>query len=359
MQPPPSRNSPAELVLHIGTGKAGSSSIQMFLRDNRERLRELGYLYPQSPGRARHGQVGLFTKSPAELAEAPEWPRQKETDPGQFRRRFRRRLAAEVASSGLSRVILSDEVLFGSSEPAVRRLSGLSWRMCQTLRVVVYLRRQDDHMVSRYQQGVKIGWVRRLDDWANDDMTSLYDYHSRLLRHRRILSPSELVVRRFERGSFSGGSLYQDFLEAGRIDVRLDELVQPAQRNPSLDAESVEFLRLVNLHKVADEEATPGLIDNRQLVRRLIGSSSGPVLTLPDATLDRFMAQWESSNRAVASDFLGEPGEALFHERTTSRETTTEQRLAPERLDHFLDLAELPEQDRAPLRRLAEREASP
>ncbi len=37
---------PFDLVLHIGTGKAGSSSIQGFLRENRDHLFEYGLLYP-------------------------------------------------------------------------------------------------------------------------------------------------------------------------------------------------------------------------------------------------------------------------------------------------------------------------
>ena len=33
-----------DLVLHIGTGKTGTSSIQAFLRQNRAALADLGYL---------------------------------------------------------------------------------------------------------------------------------------------------------------------------------------------------------------------------------------------------------------------------------------------------------------------------
>ena len=154
---------PLDLILHIGTGRAGSSSIQFFLRDNRERLGELGVLYPRTPGGARHARLGLFVKSKTELESSPEWYRQKQSDPASFRKAFRRRLFSEIEDSGLSRVLLSDEILFGSSEQALRRLSPVhatgspracAWSHTSDARTTTWC--------SRYQQGVKIGWVARL-----------------------------------------------------------------------------------------------------------------------------------------------------------------------------------------------------
>jgi hypothetical protein len=348
---------PRDVVLHIGTGKTGTSSVQFFLRDNRERLLELGYLYPKSPGGARHGRLSLFIKSDEELLDSPNWLRQNRSDPVRFRRAFRRRLFSEIESSGVSRVLLSDEVLFMQPDRALKRLRHLTDRIAQSLRLVVYLRRQDDHMVSRYQQGVKIGWVMRLREWAQEDMSSLYDYHARLRTWRRLLEPTELVVRRFEPDSFVDGSLYQDFLDAAGIEVRVKDLEVVPRRNESLDAECVEFLRLLNLHRVENEGETPGVIDNRHLVKRLSETSTGPVLTLPAAFLDTFMAQWEESNRRVALDILSDESGQLFHLPRKTRDCTTRQHLDPSRLDHFLDVAEIPERVHAPLRRLAEREA--
>jgi hypothetical protein len=346
-----------DVVLHVGMGKTGTSSVQFFLRNNRQRLSELGCLYPQSPGGARHGHLSLFVKTDAELESAPEWQRHKESDPARFRKTFRRRLFSEIEGSGLSRVLLSDEVLFGSSDQALRRLGRFTGRIAESLRLVVYLRRQDDHMVSRYQQGVKIGWVQRLHEWSQEDMSGLYDYGARLRRIERHLPPADFVVRRYEPDSFVDGSLYQDFLDAAGIDARADELEQVSNRNESLDAESVEFLRLLNLYRVENEGGTPGLIDNRRLVPRLTAASTGPVLTLPGRVLDEFMSQWDDANAEVARRWLGDPTGELFHTPRRTASTTTEQRLDPGRLEHFLTLLELPGHLHAPLRELVEREA--
>jgi len=359
MHPEPLLSTPVDVVLHIGTGKTGTSSLQFFFRDNRHHLAERGYLYPRTPGNARHGRLVLFASPDDELASYAHWPRQPQSDPATFRRVFRRRLLREIEEAGLPRVLMSDEELYKASVPTLRRLGRFTGRIARELRVICYLRRQDDHMVSRYQQGVKTGWVSRLDAWSRQDMSDLYDYAGRLEQHQQLLSPHTMVVRRFEQGAFVDGSLHQDFLDAAGIDARAAEMVHTVDRNKSLDAESVEFLRLLNLHRVENEGATPGLVDNRALVPRLAAVSTGPTLTLPESVLDGFMAQWHETNQRVAEDYFGEHDGRLFREPRRTGHTTTEQRLDPARLDHFMTLADLGEELHAPLRRLAEREAAP
>lgn len=356
--PPAPPFDPLDLTLHIGSGKTGTSSIQYFLHHNRERLAESGYLYPRSPGKLRHGQLGLFIKRDAELTSTIIWGRQDHSDPVRFRRAFRRRLFAEIQQSGLSRVVMSDEALFGSSDEALRRLRRFTDRIAGTLRLVVYLRRQDEHLVSRYQQRVKFGEVKPLADRVRQpDLAKNYDYHARLRAWQRLLDPTRFVVRPFERDGFVGGSLYSDFLQAAGLDLRGEELDQVQPRNESLDAEAVEFLRVLNLYHVEHEGATPSRIDNQDLLARLADDSTGPTLTLPGPVLERFMAQWEETNRAVAREFLDDGGE-LFRSPRKGRSTTTVQHLDPARVDHYVTLLELPERMHAPLRTIAEREAA-
>jgi hypothetical protein len=69
------------------------------------------------------------------------------------------------------------------------------------------------------------------------------------------------------------------------------------------------------------------------------------------------MEQWEETNSAVAREVLGDPTGELFQTPRKTENTTTEQRLEPARVDHYIELLELPEELQQPLRRLAEREA--
>jgi hypothetical protein len=348
-------------VLHIGSGKTGTSSIQLLLGRNRERLVEEGWLYPRSPSddRQRHARVGRFVQPDEELAKDLRWRGESHASPQAFRRASRRALVAEHEASGLDRVLLSDEALYGSPEVALRRLRRFTDRFADRVRLVVYLRRQDDHLISRYQQVVKVGEVRRLDERTRTvDFSAPYDYHRRLSGWRSIMAPAAFLVRPFERERFAEGSLYQDFLRAAGIDVAADDLAPVEPQNESLDAQAVEFLRILNLYRVENEGARAGMINNRPVVVRLAAASTGPVLTLPEPVLDAFMEKWRDSNAAVAREFLDEPDGQLFRKPRRTRATTTQQHLEPALVDRYLDLLDLPDRLHEPLRRLAEREAA-
>jgi hypothetical protein len=348
-----------DVVLHIGSAKTGTSSIQAFLHRNRDRLADLGHLYPRTPGVRRHRRLGMFVQPDGALEENPGWAREDFSSPEVFRKAFRRRLFTEINRSGLSRVLMSEETLYGSPDEALRRLSRFTHRIAGSLRLIVYLRRQDDHLVSRYQQLVKVGETRRLAERMQRlDFSKAYDHFARLCMWKDLVAPDEFVVRRFERDSFVDGSLYQDFLDAAGINARADDF-EPVEEplNESLDAEAVEFLRILNIVRAENDTAASLPPGNRPLVVQLAAASEGPILTLPAASLDGFMARWDESNRRVAREVLGDRSGQLFRMPRKTGNTTAEQHLDPDRLDHFVTLLELPEQVHAPLRRVAEREA--
>lgn len=356
MTAPPSH--PLDLVMHIGSGKTGTSSIQSFMNRNRARLAELGYLYPLAPGRKRHTRLGLFIQPDHALDARPSWSRENFTSPEAFREEFQRQLFSEINESGLSRVVFSDEALYGCGDEPLRRLRHFVDPIARSLRLVVYLRRQDDHMVSRYQQVVKVGETRTLVERAHVlDLARTYDYHARMTAWKQRLEPTEFVVRRFERDRFVDGSLYQDFLDAAGIDVRADDLTPILRANESLDADSVEFLRILNIFRLENDTASILPPYNRSMMPALERAATGPTLTMPASFLDDFMSQWEESNRRVAVEMVGDESGELFRAPRKTANTTTEQYLDPERLDHFLTLLDLPEQIHAPLRALVEREA--
>ncbi len=353
---PPDRR--VDLTLHIGTGKTGTTTIQKFLRTNSDALGKQGILYPLSAGVTRHGRFGLYVTPEESVARDPLWHDEPADTPASFHRDFRSELLAEIARAGLSRVLISDEGLYGAPAATLRRLRQVIDAHFGQLRLVCYLRRQDDHLASRYQQVVKMGETRRLAVRTQEmDLSHTYDYASRLDLWTRLVGCPDFVVRRFEPESFVDASLIADFLDAAGITLDPAGLTPVPAMNESLDAESVEFLRILNLFRVRSQRAEPGRIRNRKLVVKLARSSRGPTLTLPEPALERFMARWESGNEAVARRYFGEEDGVLFRSPRRSRGTTSVQRLDPDRLDYFLDVTELPSRIHPPLRRLVEREA--
>lgn len=356
---PPDRRSPPlrEAVVHIGLGKTGTTSVQTFLSRNRERLARLDLLVPVSAGRGRHTALGSFVRTREELERSIEWQRLGVESLRDWRRDFRRRLRREIVNSGSSRALFTDEDLFSSSERAIERMRGLMSHLADDVRIVVYLRRQDDHLISRYQQTVKIGEVVRLDEYAARSWAWKYDYAHQLDRWQAVLDPARMVVRRYEPGRFLQGSLHQDFLDAIGIDACASDFEQVEDQNAALGVEAAEFMRLMNIYRVEHEGATPYLIDNRRLGRRLRDlAPDGPTLTLPEPALDRFMEHWAASNHRVARTYFDE--DDLFRDPRKTRNTTSIQRFDPDRLDVYFEGLEIPAAQRDAIRGIAEREAA-
>jgi hypothetical protein len=346
---------PVDTVLHIGTGKTGTTTIQSVLGRSRPALRAAGTLYPRAFGRVRHLAFAFMVMPDEELVRSPEWLRagHEGTDAREFRRGLRRRLRRELGPD-VRRLLISDEALYRRSPATVRRVRRFTDARGGSVRVVAYLRRQDEHVASNYQQVVKGGEVARMRTWAATDLSPTYDYHRNLARWRDHLEPDAFVVRPFEPERFVGGSLVDDFLDAAGIDLKAADLAPAERRNESLSAEAVEVLRMLNLYRVEHQGARAGVIVNRDHIQRL-QAVPGPTLTLPDADLDRFLARFAESNRAVAEEFVGTP--ELFTGPRRTDGTTTDQVLDPARLDHFLGLLAVPEEHHAAIRAIAEREA--
>lgn len=351
-----------DLTLHMGSGKTGTSSIQAMLDQRRPDLLSTGVLYPLTPGRTRHVRLGLSLRTDQQLAGQPSWPQQQYDDPAAFRAWFRDALLREITDSDATEVLMSDEALYGSNQAMLDQLRDLVDAVTEdqrhSLRLLVYLRRQDDHLVSRYQQVIKTGETRRLTQrMAETDFAGVYDYAGRLRLWQRRLSPTAILVRPFERAGFAGGSLLTDFVHTAGLDLPTQS--DPVgERNASLDAETVEFLRLVNLAKC--DGALPGwqVRDQRQLADHLASISTGPTLSLPTQVLEQFMEPWVEGNRAVAREFLPDHADELFQAPRKSAGTTTDQRLDPQRAEEILSSVALPERAHPAIRALAMREAS-
>lgn len=342
------------LVLHIGATKTGSTSLQEFLAHNRKALAAHGSLYPETFSDLRRNRLSLYVM-PDDALPNRLWLRSGlgGTDPEQFRTSMRERLLAEIAESGCERVVLSDETLFGGAPATVSEVRRFAEDIAGSVRVVVYLRRQDDHLTSMYQQAVRAGTVRRLADWSLQPRRRIYDYHRRLTMWRRRLAPDRIAVRPFESATFHGGSLASDFFEAAGIPAPDEGLEPVAVHNVRLGAEATEFLRLLNLYRHQHPDLDHRDLGNRRFLSQL-AELPGPTLTLPEADLETFMEQWEDSNRATAREFLGR--EELFWTPRRSSGTTVVQALTPARLDELIELLGIPERAHEGLRRVAARE---
>ncbi|MBV8978803.1 MAG: hypothetical protein JOZ13_15635 [Alphaproteobacteria bacterium] len=325
-----------ELILHIGTEKTGTTSIQRFLRVNREALAGQSVLYPVSPGNQNH--VGLTVSAQAPSKRGPlrkQLGIRNETDARRYRDELWQKLQAEAAERTYRLAVLSSEHLSSRllEQDEIAWLRDKLSRLAARIRVVVYIRRQDDFLLSTYSTAVKSGATKPLSWPQERAIQDRYDHWRLLERWANIFGRENIVCRRFERPLLKDGDVVADFLDAAGIEVHAD-FERPEEVNEALDAESLEFLRLFNAHvpRFVGKKINPSR-DN--VVALLSRASRGALLTMAEDDLARFMALFHESNAKVAEAWFGgarrDSDNPLFAPRSDSRARVREAALTPER----------------------------
>lgn len=158
-----------KLILHIGTEKTGTTSLQKWMGVNRDAVRRQQVLYPHSLGEDRHIFASIYAAD-YENGDNIAYHLNKITsaaDLEHFREQTRAALQAEVneaALAGVETCFISDEglqaVLRNPAE--VARLHELFEGLFSSIEVVVLLRSQLDYAVSLASTFSRLGFTVNL-----------------------------------------------------------------------------------------------------------------------------------------------------------------------------------------------------
>jgi hypothetical protein len=308
-----------DLLLHIGQSKTGTSSIQRSLGARREALLAQGILYPRSPGAANHGLL------PASLVPMERLgafhPHVWEGLPPERRlARFRREFGEEMGAMGpdVRRVIISAEQCSGLMirPEEVARLRDALAPYFATVRVVLYLRRQDQHFASGYTQALRIAVIRppALPSQGPEHMPS-YDYAALLDRWASVFGADAMTPRIFERETMLNGDVVDDFLALAGIDL----VVPPddPNRRSNLSVASGGLAVMLAMGQHLRQHAPDALSPASPLWRRFVQAVSdalpgGGWRPAPEEA-NAFLERFRTSNEAVRARWFPDRAQ-LFSE---------------------------------------------
>jgi hypothetical protein len=325
-----------DLHLHIGTEKTGTTSVQRFFKVNREMLARNLVLYPETPGRSNH--TGLAAAAQSIAKHGPlrrSLGLRTEEQALAHRAQLIEGLAREVAERPYKLAVMSGEHCSSRllDDEEVRWLRDEMSRFFDRIHIIIYIRRQDDYLLSTYSTSIKSGSTAALSLPPERAIENRYDHWDVLERWSRVFGRQNVTCRRFERKALKNGDIVDDILGVIGLDPGLP-YKRPEDVNEALDAESLEFLRLMNKYipRFVKGKINPAR-DN--LVPLLARVSSGPLVTLSTAELDKFMALFEESNRKVALEYFGgireDSDNPLFEPRSDRRTRTERADLTVER----------------------------
>ncbi|MCC2980308.1 hypothetical protein [Sphingomonas sp. IC4-52] len=225
------------IVLHIGASKAGSSSIQAFIRRNRFVLARLGYAVPDVSLATGDRITGDHVFALEALA--------KDRDASGLRDRID--AVFDGARPNTRAVLLSAENLSNLGNSAL--IEGLAAHY--DLRIVIYLRRQDELLTSAWQQ-----WASKVETdfhaWLILALKQFGHWDKVLAEWEAQAGPAAMVVRVFDRESFVGGDLLRDFVDAMGLGEHTDAFdYQQSDSNKSV-SDAVTMMVAGNRNIFAD-----------------------------------------------------------------------------------------------------------
>ena len=235
------------IIIHIGTHKTGSTTIQKGCCDNRERLRANGWLFPVT-GMYIFGQHNIAWEMASGNAQPWNWIGEWVS----YRPEWGgiEQLLAEIEEAEVETTILSSEDFDGLQTERIQllreRLAGFS------VDIVVYLREQASLLQSAWAQFVKSGFIilpfpAFVDEMlaAPAELQRYFGAYDRFLQPWREVFGAEHVQVRFLSRDLFHDNIFYDFLRTCGV-ANVEQYQVPDDQNVSPGLKSLTLICLLN-----------------------------------------------------------------------------------------------------------------
>lgn len=289
-------------ILHIGSPKTGTTTLQKTLASLRRDIAAEGVLYPFFKGSVNHGRLSLLGRNDPPMRE---FRQEEQLNIQDYRREGRRALSSvchQMGKGDFHTLVLSSEYLFYQAQNfELDMLHDRLSEIVDEIVVVAYLRDPVAYYTSMALQMFKASEVAQ-GPYAPRYLEILDAYASRF----------NITVRHFQRDTLHQGDLVADFFHHFLPGL---DIPSPALFNDSL---SPEGTKLLNLHRA---QYFPGKNDifypeGRRLIRMLreaetaappTAEAAAKTVLRPEIAAfieDRFDAQRDGLRDRFGIDFI-------------------------------------------------------
>lgn len=315
-----------EIILHVGTEKTGSTSIQSMLSDSYSELIASQTLFPSSLGAPGHIH---FTA--CALANKPLHPIRnllslKDNNAfNEFVSETKIRLKQEISVARPSKIIISDEHIAPhlSDKETLLALKNMCSEFGEVTSVIIYLREQDDFRLSLFSEAVKSGNLKGFDPLQPlpifHDIPYRLDYLAILNNLSSVFGKHLIFPRIYDRNLFPDMNVCADFINICGINLTIPYDSKPEQ-NKSIDARVIKHLAYIssflnNLNYNWSEKLRQTIIRNCRSI------FSGPGVILSTEAHINYMRQFSAKNDLIQEAYFNAPenGRHLFPQRYMNR----------------------------------------
>lgn len=243
------------IILHIGTEKTGTTTIQNFLQMNSDQLRSSGLAVLDSTGDANDRALAAYAMrlerhddyyAPLKITKVAERE--------QFNSDLEKRIRQEIKGldDSIHTVVISSEHFHSrvTHEDELEKLKRFLDSLCDEIRIVAYIRPQVDLALSLYSTALRTGQSLILEEFINRNCrpsNSYYNYSHLVKLWGGVFGEESILIRRFEPAQLVENDLLKDFmtnvLSTSRSGTQWN---YPARENESLSPLGQFTLRTFN-----------------------------------------------------------------------------------------------------------------
>ena len=285
------------LYLHIGMHKTGTTSIQNALAANKQALADQDFAFVT--GQNDNNLHEFFTKLDKENLATTGFHIRK---PQEFIRVLTAPTATKIIAS-------SESMSYFFHRTAVDELAELLRPHFDDIRIISYLRRQDQLAISHHQEGAKPQNKPAAGIYGHSptalpqqsEMPSLYlDYETRIGHWADVFGDAAITLRVFDRKFLKNGDAIADFLDVAGVD--------PSNFSPTENRNVSKGLARTKVGHILNE-----LVGHQQTKMRILSKISDDEKLLPrrdDAM--RYVERYAAGNAALNARFRINDLPALF-----------------------------------------------
>lgn len=306
------------LYLHVGTTKTATTSIQRFLEENRNILQSHGYCFPNSLHRYPRANKRRNAHFLVAKVLDTDGTRNKQKEKEYFEEGLQQvRDAFQIYDN----VILTDESIWYAlsylKKSLLLELKKEADEHKYQIKVIVYLRRQDELLLSRWNQEVKQNFtdaaIMTCEEYvatASKKQNKIYQYAQKLDEISAFIGKENVIVRRFAKKSWKDQSIIHDFMHEIGLDVTEEFQELKESENLRLDKNTTEIKRVLNKNKdFTQTEITYFRGFLKEITKDNIEEEKTEMLAKEE--LQQFLKQYSEENKRVAEEYI-EDGKPLF-----------------------------------------------
>jgi len=278
--------------IHVGSRKAGSSSLQQWLATNRPALAELNYVYPTTP-HCRGQSAKAHHNLPRQIRERGKFDPRLVTWEG---------VRAEHESQPQQQVIVSCENLLDFPADGIQRIRELLKGI--DVRIVAYLRRQSSYIQSEYGQHAKYQGMSVPILKFSEQRATFMQYSTHLNRWADVFGDANVKVRRLERSAMVNGDLIDDFCSVvGLPQPSAHSGYLPAEdSNPLPDRQTLAVIDALHKHFSANRRKGRDVREQAHQISALVLRTAKTIWPQTDRPVFLSSAQCRKLDRRYEED---------------------------------------------------------